>query len=369
MTLSRTAPKATEPSNSTNTNSNSNTKSPEAGAETPISGIQPTGRSHAIATFLAGDTSLQILPHFNLEGIPLLLIPPKNDQSNVTDNPKKTLGPFQAGIPITVPLYIATLMRRRQLCHLICPPWLTVPILTRVLAHETDVTQSTFSPELPTQYREIARTILAAVGNSTHSDSTEIPEAAKLKILLEDLECVRLDKIRRNIHKLSSDIMVQSADTNTGGDEDGEELSGKFRPLPIIDVTGMGTLEMHTMKGFLREGFGVHHRIGGSGRMGDAEKEEARVEADKVKAESRTAVAGTSNNRIRPRIGRMRTATRAAPQAESNIVLEEAGVAVEAVQDDLTPAEDGADDGPSQETQESQPQPIQPPRNNLRRFR
>jgi len=260
-------------------------------------------------------------------------------------------------------------MRRRQLCHLICPPWLTVPILTRVLAHETDVTQSTFSPELPTQYREIARTILAAVGNSTHSDSTEIPEAAKLKILLEDLECVRLDKIRRNIHKLSSDIMVQSAD-NTG-DEDGEELSGKFRPLPIIDVTGMGTLEMHTMKGFLREGFGVHHRIGGSGRMGDAEKEEARVEADKVKAESRTAVAGTSNNRIRPRIGRMRTATRAAPQAESNIVLEEAGVAVEAVQDDLTPAEDGAEEGPIQETQDSQPQPqpIQPPRNNLRRFR
>mmetsp|Transcript_29228 Transcript_29228/g.35602 ORF Transcript_29228/g.35602 Transcript_29228/m.35602 type:complete len:366 (-) Transcript_29228:77-1174(-) len=365
MTLSRTAPKGTEPSNSTNTNSNSNTKSPEAGAETPISGIQPTGRSHAIATFLAGDTSLQILPHFNLEGIPLLLIPPKQSLNSDT-NSQKTLGPFQAGIPITVPLYIATLMRRRQLCHLICPPWLTVPILTRVLAHETDVTQSTFSPELPTQYREIARTILAAVGNSTHSDSTEIPEAAKLKILLEDLECVRLDKIRRNIHKLSSDIMVQSAD-NTG-DEDGEELSGKFRPLPIIDVTGMGTLEMHTMKGFLREGFGVHHRIGGSGRMGDAEKEEARVEADKVKAESRTAVAGTSNNRIRPRIGRRVPRTTPQAQAES-VVLEEA-VAVEAVEvdDDLTPAE-GAEDTPSQETQESQPQPIQPPRNNLRRFR
>ena len=205
-----------------------------------------SSRLHACSSFLAGDTTLTVIPTFNYRQ-PLNLI------SRPTG-----VGPFHAGVETAVPLWLATHLRRRNLCRLVPPSWLDVEVLRSVLKHERDPQEASFSPLLPFRHAEIAKAVLSACSTGSGSGATggsaggtagdvEVPDADQIRLLLEDIATVRMDKIRRNIHTLSAQSMAR------------EDLAG----LPVIDVTGIGSLEMHAVMPFITEAFREHRTLTG----------------------------------------------------------------------------------------------------------
>jgi len=131
-------------------------------------------------------------------------------------------------------------------------------ILKEVLRFERDINEASFSPQLPFRHAEIARAILSAcragsgTGSSGAGDAgseSEIRNADQIKLLLEDIAAVRMDKIRRNIHQLSSSTLRTRSTMNES----------------IIDVTNIGSLEMHSIKSFVLESFRLQRELSGRG--------------------------------------------------------------------------------------------------------
>jgi len=220
----------------------------------------PTSRAIAASTFLAGDEAITIIPSFTLRA-PLSLLSSSN-----------TVGPFRAGMDTTVPLWLGTMLRRRKLARIVPPSWMDIDTLRRVLHYERDVRQANFSPDLPFRHAEMARAILSACGagagsgcsgggGSSSSAATagfdtaggeeggiEIPDADAIKLLLEDIANVRMDKIRRNVHQLSSSV-----------------LTVRTRSEIVIDVTNIGSLEMASITPYVLESFKLYRELSGRG--------------------------------------------------------------------------------------------------------
>ena len=199
-------------------------------------------RSLAVSTFLAGDETISVIPSFS-HPEPIGLI-------------SGQVGPFRAGMDTLVPLWLATMLRRRKLAKIVPPSWMDADVLKRVLQFERDPKQASFSPDLPFRHAEISRAILSAcrAGSGTGSAAgdaggdSEIPNADQVKLLLEDIATVRMDKIRRNVHTLSSQTLTRTSKTES-----------------IIDVTHIGSLEMQSIKPFVAESFRMHRELSGKG--------------------------------------------------------------------------------------------------------
>ncbi len=130
-----------------------------------------------------------------------------------------------------------------------------VDTLREVLKFERDPQQASFSPELPFRHAEIASAIFSAcrTGGGTGSSGdfggdSEIPNIDKVKLLLEDIATVRMDKIRRNVHTLSSQTLTRPSKTES-----------------IINVTHIGSVEVQAIKPFVTESFRMHRELSGKG--------------------------------------------------------------------------------------------------------
>ena len=177
-------------------------------------------KHHACSEFLAGDELVTIVPSFSYPK-PLELIS------------RPSVGPFQAGLETSVPLWLALLLRQKCLCRIQAPSWMDVSVLRSIL-HEEQTTE-TFSKRLPFRYLETSRSLLA-----TSESVTDQPDA--VRILLQDISTVRTDKIRRNLHTLS------------------EQALATPHTLPVIEVTGISSLEIATVAPFCTKAF-QHHLL------------------------------------------------------------------------------------------------------------
>uniref|UniRef100_A0A7S3VAL8 GINS subunit domain-containing protein n=1 Tax=Chaetoceros debilis TaxID=122233 RepID=A0A7S3VAL8_9STRA len=248
------------------------------GSSLPSASLDPQ-RIQSLKTFLASDEPITIVPNFNYkkELDFLLTLPhPKPDEEDfmannrsgsgakstrdmeaalileiAKSNQKKgsnVIGPLLAGNDAVVPLWIALYLRRRNLCRLRCPSWMQVDHLRRVLNDERDANKDNFSTELPFRYAEISRAVLSAVGagrSAVHAASgmeEEVAQAEVVRVLLEDIAGVRMSKIRTNIHAMSTGIMGGSL----------------VRPMPVVSVSGIGSMEMAAIKPFLEASFEDH---------------------------------------------------------------------------------------------------------------
>lgn len=149
------------------------------------------------------------------------------------------------------------MLRRRKLAKIIPPSWMDVSVLKEVLRFERDPKEASFSPDIPFRHAEISQAILSAcrAGSGTGGSGavgdggeSEVPNADQVKLLLEDIQRVRMDKIRRNVHQLSS-----------------QTLKTKSKYESIIDVTNIGSLEMHQIKPFITEAFKIQRELSGKG--------------------------------------------------------------------------------------------------------
>ncbi|KAL7495720.1 hypothetical protein ACHAWT_004016 [Skeletonema menzelii] len=243
---------------------------------TPLS----TSRAIAASNFLAGDETISIIPSFTYpETIGLI---------------SGQVGPFRAGMDTEVPLWMATMLRRRKLAKIIPPSWMDVSVLKEVLRFERDPKEASFSPDIPFRHAEISQAILSAcrAGSGTggsgamgNGGESEVPNADQVKLLLEDIQRVRMDKIRRNVHTLSAQTL---------------KTKGKYEN--VIDVTNIGSLEMHQIKPFITDAFKNQRELSGKGSSYSTPLEEGE---GGTSSKGRAAVASGSARRGKLRTSRL----------------------------------------------------------------
>jgi hypothetical protein len=176
------------------------------------------------ASFSAENTPITVIPAFSSKG-PLSLL---------SSQQQKSVGPFVAGMPVTVPLWMAKLLYQKQLAQIQLPDWLAVERLKAILQEEK--TNELLTSQLPFYYYEIARSLTKVLNASSDGSATTNQQAAL--VVLQDLVAVRIDKIRQNFHDLSRETLVHM---------DGE--------LPMIAVTGIASVELNKVGPFLQRAF------------------------------------------------------------------------------------------------------------------
>jgi GINS complex subunit 2 len=191
------------------------------------------GRCHQ-ASFCADNTLITIVPSFHYSSnVPLLSCPSKG-----------TVGPFVAGMPVQVPLWMARLFHQRQLAQIHLPEWLSTLKLVEILKEEK--ASSSLTADMDFYYYETARALASVTPKST-------------QIVLADLVQVRLDKLRQTFHEVSK-----------GELQNDDELSK-------LDITGICSVELQTIGPFLQRafsdyGFLTHKEQEEEQKVGELEK-------------------------------------------------------------------------------------------------
>lgn len=182
-----------------------------------LSSTHPRELSAFHSSFRADDTLIAIVPSFDSnEPLPLL--------SSVA------VGPFQAGIPTPVPLWMALLLHQRSLCTISPPEWLNAANLSQIIAYEQKLHDTLFddATRLPKDYYELANRLTGRRGISFADDNAQV-----LALLVQDLLDIRVDKLRQQLPAI-----LEKMDT-------AERL--------ILNVNGIGTQELAIFRPFFQQ--------------------------------------------------------------------------------------------------------------------
>jgi GINS complex subunit 2 len=225
---------------------------------------------------LAGDTPIRIVPLFTLK-----------DPLDFLSIQEGALDPFTAGIDMDCPMWLALCLQQRHLCRILLPSWLTVSNLQQVLQQEK--TQGTFCHQiqsvayeedeafdnttndgnhrgLPFRYLEIAQALLLnnkitaatmssndAMGGGGGDNSDRNLEA--MRILLQDICQVRLDKIRTNLHTISQQSASTFKAVSTSSSWNEDEASNA---MPLVNVKGIAAVEVAYYQPVIQQLFHDH---------------------------------------------------------------------------------------------------------------
>lgn len=156
----------------------------------------------SVCEFIAENEIIQILPNFNERTIHLI---------------SGDFGPFEAGSPVTVPLWFALQLKYKHKCKIVVAPlfslkilfktikppeWLKVDELKKLVVAETE--RTTFSP-LPNCFFEIAHILVT----NAYSDLENVEQ---LKMLVRDLQDKREAKMRTSIIKFMEQFQKEKDD-------------------------------------------------------------------------------------------------------------------------------------------------------------
>ncbi|VDM43758.1 unnamed protein product [Toxocara canis] len=104
------------------------------------------------------------------------------------------IGPFEAGMPISVPIWMAVNLKKRHKCEIIPPEWLTVDELKRMITVETE--SIGFAP-IPKYFLEIAHIVI-------RNAKDDVVDGDQLKIYVQDLWDKRVAKMQTSTLKFLS---------------------------------------------------------------------------------------------------------------------------------------------------------------------
>ncbi|GMS87492.1 hypothetical protein PENTCL1PPCAC_9667, partial [Pristionchus entomophagus] len=124
--------------------------------------------------FLAGETHIKVKSRFT-EGVVNLIA--------------GDIGPFEAGMPCTVPLWLAIDLRRRHKCEIIPPEWMTAERLKELIVTEGEMPG--LAP-LPEAFFEIAHLL-------TRHAKEDLVEGDQMKTLVQDIWDKREAKLRTSM--------------------------------------------------------------------------------------------------------------------------------------------------------------------------
>ncbi|KAF5298065.1 hypothetical protein FQA39_LY11833, partial [Lamprigera yunnana] len=109
------------------------------------------------------------------------------------------VGPFRAGLPVKVPLWIAVNLKRQRKCKLQPPDWMDVAQL-HVLKDE-EKSSSTFI-KMPSEHYMIEAKLLLGCA------SEDISKADEVRTIIKDIWDIRMSKIRSSI-----DILIKNGES------------------------------------------------------------------------------------------------------------------------------------------------------------
>uniref|UniRef100_UPI00398EF2CC DNA replication complex GINS protein PSF2 n=1 Tax=Pristiophorus japonicus TaxID=55135 RepID=UPI00398EF2CC len=170
--------------------------------------------------FLAEKQTVTIIPNFSLDKIYLIT---------------GDLGPFNPGLPVDVPVWLAINLKQRQKCRIIAPDWMDVEKLEHIKEQERK--EDTFTPMPSPHYVELTKLLL------NHA-SDNIPKADEIRTLIKDTWDTRIAKLR-----LSADNFVSQ-----------QEAHAKLDNLTLMEINTIGTFltdslnQMHKLRANLQPG-------------------------------------------------------------------------------------------------------------------
>uniref|UniRef100_A0A8C0UCF6 GINS complex subunit 2 n=2 Tax=Cyanistes caeruleus TaxID=156563 RepID=A0A8C0UCF6_CYACU len=126
------------------------------------------------------------------------------------------LGPFNPGLPVEVPVWLAINLKQRQKCRLIPPEWMDVGKLEEIRDQERK--EDTFTPMPSPYYMELTKLLL-------NYASDNIPRADEIRTLVKDTWDTRMAKLR-----LSADSFVRQ-----------QEAHAKLDNLTLMEINSTGT--------------------------------------------------------------------------------------------------------------------------------
>ncbi|PIO71618.1 partner of SLD five, PSF2 [Teladorsagia circumcincta] len=129
--------------------------------------------------FLAEDELIQIIPRRNEPVLHLVC---------------GDVGPFEAGVPVKVPLWLAVDLRRKQHCEIVPPYWFCLDELKRLVATEGETAGLS---RLPPFIFEVSHILIRAA-------KEDIVDGDQIKVLIQDLWDKREAKLRTSSLKLLS---------------------------------------------------------------------------------------------------------------------------------------------------------------------
>ncbi|XP_041078205.1 DNA replication complex GINS protein PSF2 [Polyodon spathula] len=151
--------------------------------------------------FLAEKEMVTIVPNFSLDKIYLI---------------GGDLGPFNPGLPVAVPVWLAINLKQRQKCRIIPPEWMDVEKLEEI--REQERKEEAFTPIPNPYYMELTKLLL------NHA-SDNIPKADEIRTLVKDTWDTRIAKLR-----LSADSFVSQ-----------QEAHARLDNLTLMEINTIGT--------------------------------------------------------------------------------------------------------------------------------
>jgi GINS complex subunit 2 len=151
-----------------------------------------------------------------------------------------TFGPFYPNQRVQVPLWLALTLKKQKKCRLVLPEWLNGESLAEVLKEER-AQEGTFQ-ELPFHYVEIATLLLKTAG-----DEFSMPD--RIRSLVEDIENVRMEKIRRGLQGMSDTVL-------------------RGRSVMSTKMNHVGAMEITTVRDFLTQAMNMFYVLSGQEVVG-----------------------------------------------------------------------------------------------------
>ncbi|KAL2088437.1 hypothetical protein ACEWY4_015336 [Coilia grayii] len=130
--------------------------------------------------FLAEKEMVQIIPNFSLDKVYLI---------------GGDLGPFNPGLPVQVPVWLALNLKQRQKCRIVPPEWMDVQKLEEI--REQERREETFTPIPSPYYMELTKLLLNHAADN-------IPKADEIRTLVKDIWDTRIAKLRLSIDSFIS---------------------------------------------------------------------------------------------------------------------------------------------------------------------
>ncbi|KAJ4456802.1 putative DNA replication complex GINS protein PSF2 [Paratrimastix pyriformis] len=199
-----------------------------------------------VLEYFAEDSLIRITPQFRQDAV--FLIAGK-------------FGPFIPGRPCTVPLWLAITLKKRKLCRIHQPKYLSVEELEKYLKIERD---PNFFAQLPQHYMEVAVLLL-------ESASDDLVNPDQIRSMVNDLDTLRRSKVQRGLEALrtkSEYIKVDIPPPPDGGYNRGVPWDRGNTPFPalmfisppapcppLLQLPSLTHLEINTMRPFFCRAF------------------------------------------------------------------------------------------------------------------
>ncbi|CAH0701530.1 unnamed protein product [Spodoptera exigua] len=128
--------------------------------------------------FIGENRIISVIPNFSYDKIYLIC---------------GEFGPFRAGLPINVPLWLAMMLKQKQKCRIVPPDWMELDTLENIKEEEK---RSRFFTKMPNEHYMVeAKLILGAA-------SEDVPNAAEIKTIIKDIWDIRMSKLRTSMDAL-----------------------------------------------------------------------------------------------------------------------------------------------------------------------